>query len=82
MRPNLGMAGSDEGGTFALPGSRGARPFRSGAFGENRGMGRFGPGMRFEGGFSGLGSAEGSGMTPLSDDDLYRSIAERLMGGE
>lgn len=77
------MGDSEEGGTFALPGTRGARPFRSSAFGTNRLMGgRFGPGTRFEGsGFSGLGSLDDlGGMNPLGDDDLYSAIAQRLLG--
>lgn len=82
VKPTLGMAGSEEGGTFALPGSRGARPFRSGAFGQNRVTGRFGPGTRFEGAspFSGIGSMEDQGMGPLGDDELYSAIAQRLLG--
>lgn len=57
-------------GTFALPGSPGARPFRTTAFFANHSPLAFGPGVPAAGGAS----------QAMSDDDLIRMIADRTAG--
>lgn len=74
-----GVAGipGTEAGTFALPGTRAAAPFRTSAFATQRP--RFGPGVPMVGGSPGVAGLEGEGLglDPEQAAEILRVLAAR-----